>query len=152
MPYLVDGDNLLGTWPDRRRSDSGRRALAFELDRFAARARRRVVLVYDGTPPPGFHLGADVHFSGPGRTADEVILAYLRDVTDRRGWIVITSDRSLGDQCRYLGARIERSDRFRKRLAEHPADEKPARESDVEYWLEQFGEEGEEGEETDEEA
>ena len=48
MPILVDGDNLLGTWPGRRRSDAERRALAFELGRLAARLRRRVVVVFDG--------------------------------------------------------------------------------------------------------
>ena len=139
MPYLVDGDNLLGTWRGRKRSDADRRSLAFELDRFAARVRRRVVLVFDGTEPPGGNLGADVHFSGRGRTADDLILQYLRGVQDRRGWIVITSDRSLGDQCRYLEARLERCDRFRKRLSAQTTAEKPEHESDVEYWLEQFG-------------
>jgi hypothetical protein len=143
MPYLVDGDNLLGTWPDRKRSDADRRSLAFELGRFATRWRRRIVVVFDGTEPPGGRLGADVHFSGRGRTADDVILDYLRGVGDRRGWIVVTSDRSLGDQCRYLEARIERCDRFRKRLTEPAGDEKPVREADVEYWLEQFGEQPE---------
>jgi len=143
MPYLVDGDNLLGTWPGRKRSDADRRSLAFELGRFAVRSRRRVVLVFDGSEPPGGQLGADVQFSGRGRTADDVILDYLRGVEDRRGWIVITSDRSLGDQCRYLEARLERCDRFRKRLLEQTSEEKPEHESDVEYWLEQFGDDGE---------
>lgn len=149
MPYLVDGDNLLGTWPGRKRSDADRRSLAFELGRFAARSRRRVVLMFDGTEPPGGHLGADVHFSGRGRTADELILEYLRRVDDRRGWIVITSDRSLGDQCRYLDARLERCDRFRKRLVAQTTEEKPEHESDVEYWLEQFGDDREEGDRGD---
>jgi predicted RNA-binding protein with PIN domain len=139
MPYLVDGDNLLGTWPGRKRSDAERRTLAFELHRFASRARRRMVVVFDGSPPPGMQLGADVHFSGPGRSADQTILDFLRDVEDRRGWTVITSDRSLGDQCRYLEARIERCDRFRKRIQADASEEKPEQESDVDYWLEQFG-------------
>jgi len=143
MPFLVDGDNLLGTWPGRKRSDAERRALAFELGRFSARSRRRIVLVFDGTEPPGGQPGTEVHFSGRGRTADDLILDYLRGVGDRRGWIVITSDRSLGDQCRYLDARLERCDRFRKRLIEHTTEEKPEHESDVEYWLEQFGDDRE---------
>jgi len=139
MPFLVDGDNLLGTWPGRRRSDAERRGLAFELGRFSVRSRRRIVLVFDGTEPPGGQPGIDVHFSGRGRTADDLILDYLRGVADRRGWIVVTSDRSLGDQCRYLDARLERCDRFRKRLLAQPTEEKPEHEPDVEYWLEQFG-------------
>jgi predicted RNA-binding protein with PIN domain len=140
MPFLVDGDNLLGTWPDRRRSDADRRRLAFELDRFATRQRRRVVVVFDGVAPPGQVLGPDVHFAGRSRSADEVILEMLRREEDPRGWLVVTSDRSLGDQCRYMRARIERSDRFRRRLSNAIVDEKPETEDDIAYWLEQFGE------------
>lgn len=142
MPYLIDGDNLLGTWPGRRRSDAERRSLAFQLDRFASRLQRRVRVVFDGLPPPGQQPGADVRFAGSGRTADDVILDFLRKQQDRRGWIVVTSDRSLGDQCRYLQARLERCDVFRKRLTDSPEQEKPDRESDVDYWLDQFGEDG----------
>ena len=141
MPIIVDGDNLLGTWPGRSRSDAERRRLAMELFRLARRERRRVVTVFDGTAPPGSSLGADVHFSGAGRTADQVILELLRKEEDRRGWIVVTSDLSLGDQCRYLGARPQRCDRFRARLAGEAFPEKPEREEDLDYWLERFGEE-----------
>jgi predicted RNA-binding protein with PIN domain len=140
MAYLIDGDNLLGTWPGRRRSDAERRDLAFEIARFGRRKRRRMVVVFDGAVPPGAAAGPDVHYAGPGRSADAVILEFLRQEQDRRGWTVVTSDRSLGDQCRYMEARIERSDAFRKRLAASPAGEKPDREQDVDYWLGQFGE------------
>jgi predicted RNA-binding protein with PIN domain len=139
MPYLVDGDNLLGTWRERRRSDAERRKLAFELGRFATRLRRRIVVVFDGTSPPGGDPGSEVRYSGPGRSADDVILDFLRQAPDPRGWTVVTSDRSLGDQCRYLGARPERCDRFRKRLRAEPTEEKPERETDVDYWIQQFG-------------
>jgi predicted RNA-binding protein with PIN domain len=139
MPFLIDGDNLLGTWPGRKRSDAERRRLALELDRFAARQRRRLVIFFDGTAPPGVASGPDVHFAGARRTADDAILDFLRGQEDRRGWMVVTSDRSLGDQCRYMGARIERSDRFRGRLADGRAPEKPEQEEDIGYWLEQFG-------------
>ena len=140
MPIIVDGDNLLGTWPGRSRSDAERRRLAMQLSRLATRERRRVVTVFDGTAPPGSSFGSDVHFSGPGRTADELILDLLRREEDRRGWIIVTSDRSLGDQCRYLGARPERCDLFRRRLAGEAGPEKPEREEELDYWLEQFGE------------
>jgi hypothetical protein len=140
MAFLVDGDNLLGTWPGRPRNDAGKRALAFELDRLAVRLRRRVVVVFDGAPPGGTALGPEVLFSGPGRTADDVLLAFLRAQPDRRGWVVATSDRSLGDRCRAAGARVERCDRFRARLTPQPGTEKPEREDDLAHWLREFGE------------
>ena len=139
MPVLIDGDNLLGTWPGRKRSDAERRSLAMAIGRLAHRERRRYVTVFDGHPPAAKSFGTDVHFSGRGRSADELILELLRKESDRRGWTVVTSDRSLGDQCRYLEARVLRCDRFRGRLRADPRTEKPERETDVDYWLEQFG-------------
>ena len=41
MPRIVDGDNLLGTWPGRKRSDSDRRQLARDVGRWSHRERRR---------------------------------------------------------------------------------------------------------------
>ena len=46
MPYLVDGDNLLGTWPGRSRSDADKRRLSAELARMARRENRQVGVGY----------------------------------------------------------------------------------------------------------
>ncbi len=143
MPRIVDGDNLLGTWPDRKRSDAERRSLVHELGRFAARERRRVVLVFDGESPTPYPPGSDVIFSGAGKSADEVILSFLRKQEDRAGWTVVTSDRRLGDQSRWLGAKVERCDQFRRRLAEIGEEEKPRRSEDLDEWLRIFGADGE---------
>ena len=139
MPLVVDGDNLLGAWQGRSRSDRDKRQLAFQISRFAVANRRRVLVVFDGiseTPPPS----GDVLFSGRGRTADDLILALLGDESDPRGWIVVTNDRPLGDRCRHLGARVERCDVFRKRLTAESGREKPDGRVDVDDWLEWFGE------------
>lgn len=140
MPLLVDGDNLLGT-SGRPRDAKERRRLAFELDRLASRERRRVVTVFDGRDPGAPSFGSSVRFAGGRRTADDVILELLRGEQDPRGWQVVTSDRSLGDQCRWIGARVIRCDQFRVRLADPGDGEKPEREIQVDYWLEQFGDE-----------
>lgn len=141
MPFLIDGDNLLGTWRGRDRGDAAKRKLSFELTRFASRVRRRCVVVFDGPPPRGAGFGGETRFSGRGRSADEWILDFLRAETETRGWLVVTSDRSLADRCRHLSARTERSDLFRKRLSADPVEEKPEPGDDIEYWLERFGEE-----------
>lgn len=138
MPFLIDGDNLLGT-SGKRRTDAEKRKLALDLARWAGRVRRRVTVVFDGPDPGAPAFGSGVRFSGAGRTADDVILDLLRKEDDPRAWIVVTSDRSLGDQCRWIGATRERCDRFRRRLTDTPETEKPERESEIGYWLEQFG-------------
>lgn len=144
MPYLVDGDNLLGTWPGRSRSDGEKRTLCRQLLRFGRAQRRRVVVVFDGPDPPVPFPTPDAVFSGAGRSADAVIIDRLRAESDPRGWTVVTSDRSLGDQCRWIGARVERSDRFRPRLGDRGGSEKPDDPVDVDEWLEWFGVEDDE--------
>lgn len=141
MACIVDGDNLLGSWPGRRRSDPERRALAREVGRNALRERRRIVLVFDGPDPPVPLSGGEVLFAGTGRSADALILSFLKAQPERGGWTVVTNDRPLGDQCRWLGAHVERCDAFRGRLLDTEPDEKPASPGDVDYWLEVFGEE-----------
>ena len=145
MPRIVDGDNLLGTWPGRSRSPSDKRALSREIDALVRRERRACVLVFDGAAPEGIAFAADTVFSGPGRSADAVILARLRAAADPRGYTVVTHDRSLADRCRAQGARIESPRDFRSRLAGGPSGEKPAQEDDVDAWLEVFGEDPSEG-------
>ena len=138
MPLLVDGDNLLGT-SGRARTDAERRRLALQLDRSARHEGKRVVTVFDGPAPGVVRFGAEVRFAGSGRSADDLILEILRGETDRRGWTVVTSDRSLGDRCRWLGARVLRCHEFRSRLVAAGAAEKPERETEIDYWLERFG-------------
>jgi len=139
MPRVIDGDNLLGTWPGRSRSDADKRALVREVDGLMRREKRRIVVVFDGTPPPGVSYGSDVFFSGQGRKADAVILDLLRRESDPRGWTVVTNDRSLADQSRFVGAKVEPVRAFRERLRRDPAGEKPESTADIDYWLGQFG-------------
>lgn len=139
MPRVVDGDNLLGTWPGRSRSDAEKRALVREVDNLMRVEKRRVVVVFDGTPPPGVSYGSDVLFSGQGRKADAMILELLRRESDPRGWTVVTNDRSLADQCRFVGAKVEAVRAFRERLVRDAAGEKPDTPGDIDYWLGQFG-------------
>jgi hypothetical protein len=139
VPRVIDGDNLLGTWPGRSRADADKRALAREIDGLRSFEKRRVVVVFDGTAPPGVSYGPDVLFSGKGRKADALILELLRDQSDKKGWTVVTNDRSLADQCRWLGARVEATRDFRERLVRDSGGEKPESSEDLNYWLETFG-------------
>ena len=138
MPRVVDGDNLLGGWPGRSRSEADKRRLSHELARLARREGREILLVFDGPEPMGIAFGGMTRFAGQGQTADAVILAHLRHQQDRRGCIVVTDDRSLGDQARWVGARVERCETLRARLA-GSGEEKPGGQDDLDYWKDVFG-------------
>ncbi|MDH3785462.1 MAG: NYN domain-containing protein, partial [Acidobacteriota bacterium] len=94
MPWVFDGDNLLGTWPGRKRDDRGRRSIAGELRRFGAVSKRRIFIVFDGSPRNRESFGRCVHFPAAGESADDWILAHLRKQDEVAGWTVVTSDRS----------------------------------------------------------
>ena len=132
----------------------------------------RATVVFDGSrvgayvPPHGLSRGnVRAHFSEPGTSADELILTYLRAAEDARVYRVVTSDRELAQHARALGARTIEAEVVAERLfpqgepkrhkepragAEISAREEaarrrpPARDDEVEAWLDYFGFEGEE--------
>jgi len=121
MSILVDGDNLLGTWRHKERSHQNKSWLSVELARYGHSIGRRVVVYFDG-PHGGQDYAGDSRFSGHGRSADAAIFEQLKAEPELASWTVVTSDRSLADRARHLGATTERSDQFRKRLTANEAE------------------------------
>jgi predicted RNA-binding protein with PIN domain len=121
--WLVDGMNLIGSRPDRWWNDPDRavRRLIGELDRFAVATGDEVTVVFDRRPPdvaPGRHGAVEVAFaSRRGRNAadDEIVVMVGGDPVPA-GWRVVTSDRRLVERVRGLGAGVEPSSRFRRRV------------------------------------
>jgi predicted RNA-binding protein with PIN domain len=121
--WLVDGMNLIGSRPDRWWNDPDRavRRLIVELDRFAAATGDDLTVVFDRRPPdlrPGRHGAVGVAFaSRRGRNAaDDEIVDLLAADPDPAGATVVTSDRRLAERVRDLGAGVEPSSRFRRRI------------------------------------
>ena len=121
--WLVDGMNLIGSRPDRWWNDPDRavRRLIGELDRFAAATGDDVTVVFDRRPPdvqPGRHGAVGVAFaSRRGRNAaDDEIVTMVAGDPDPAGGRVVTSDRRLAERVRDLGAGVEPSSRFRRRV------------------------------------
>jgi predicted RNA-binding protein with PIN domain len=121
--WLIDGMNLIGSRPDRWWNDPDRavRRLIGELDRFASTTGDDVTVVFDRRPPevvPGMHGAAEVAFaSRRGRNAadDEIVRMVADDQAPDR-FRVVTSDRQLVERVRHLGAGVEPSSRFRRRI------------------------------------
>jgi predicted RNA-binding protein with PIN domain len=121
--WLVDGMNLIGSRPDRWWNDPDRavRRLIGELDRYASATGDAVTAVFDRRPPdrqPGRHGAVEVAFaSRRGRNAaDDEIVAMVAGDADPASVRVVTSDRRLAERVRGLGAMVEGSSRFRRRI------------------------------------
>ena len=121
--WLVDGMNLIGSRPDRwwNDRDGAVRRLIVELDRFAAATGDDLTVVFDRRPADvaaGRHGVIQVAFaSWRGRdAADHEIVARTAADPDPAGATVVTSDRRLAERVRDLGAGVEPSSRFRRRI------------------------------------
>jgi predicted RNA-binding protein with PIN domain len=121
--WLVDGMNLIGSRPDRwwNDPDGAVRRLIGELDRYAAATGDDVTVVFDRRPPdvePGRHGAVEVAFaSRRGRNAaDHEIVSMVAGDPDPASVRVVTSDRRLVERVRGLGAGVEGSGRFRRRI------------------------------------
>ena len=154
MPYLIDGNNLLGSWGGPAVPGDGRAEVVRRVAEFCRAKGARAVLVFDGAPfrPElgGQELGAvSIRFPPQGRDADSLIRD-LVDGADRPGeLVVVTSDKPLYSYARTRGAQVLRAHdwnalaRGAKPRASRAAakSEKPERETDVEGWLKRFSRE-----------
>jgi len=123
MPYLIDGNNLLGLRPEILAKDPGIRGrLVKQLSSFARSRRTSVVIVFDGEPDEDGLRGdmtlggVRVIFSGRTSDADTRILKILDDAKDPAGFTLVTTDRVLGDRARQRRARCVTSLKFRRTL------------------------------------
>ena len=150
MPYLIDGNNLLGSWggpqgDDDRRSEVVRRVAAF------CRARHvKATVVFDGHPlrpdMAAQELGpVSLRAAPPGSDADTVIRELVERAARPSELIVVTSDKALYSYVKTLGASVLRAHEWnaleKRLLAGRGAGgaEKPEREDDVAGWLKKFG-------------
>jgi predicted RNA-binding protein with PIN domain len=154
MPYLVDGNNLLGSWKGARANDDGRAEVVRRVAAFCRARGARAIIVFDGAPLRADldrqTLGAvEIRTPPRGKDADSMI----REIVDRpdaaKEIIVVTSDRPLYSYAKTRGASVLRAHEWNalESQARHGApkhrrhatdSEKPDREPDVEYWLQRF--------------
>jgi predicted RNA-binding protein with PIN domain len=143
MPYLIDGNNLIGAERGGRASQDDRTALVRELSDRLRRTRARVVVFFDGAGDP-LSLGSlSVKFAGT-KTADDAILRELGRSARPQEVTVVTADRELARRARDAGGTtISPADlwkRFGTGDAPAPVRPHPMR-VDVEAWLEWFSDE-----------
>jgi uncharacterized protein len=151
MPYIVDGNNVMGQTPGWHRDrPRARRQLIERLAVFARIRKARITVVFDGAPDSGFpdesaFRGVKILYADPGSDADSRIRRLVDSSKDKRGLTVVTSDRQLGFQVRSSGAAVMRSGEFRKEMEEAEQSAPGAQDGeqfnveDVNEWLRYFG-------------
>lgn len=148
MPYLIDGNNLLGSWGGPRGRDDRRGEVVRRVAAFCRAKRVQATVVFDGHPlrpeMAAQQLGpVTLRVPPPGEDADSVIREIVERSPRPGELIVVTSDKALYSYVKTLGARVLRAHEWNRiegrRAAAPDGAEKPEREDDVEGWLKTFG-------------
>ena len=150
MPYLLDGNNLIGSVRRTARpSEQDRDALITELADRLRRTRARATLFFDG--PAGERsrtLGSLTIRTPSAGTADDAILREIAASSSPRECLVVTADQGLARRARDAGARVVPPGEFFERFGassprralgrETPARDAPGTTGSVEEWMRYF--------------
>jgi len=98
MPYLIDGHNLIDCLPDIELDHPNDEArLVNKLKGFAAKARKKCIVVFDHGLPGGHSSlstrGVQVIFAAAHhRSADDLIKSRINRTEDAPNWTVVSAD------------------------------------------------------------
>jgi len=120
---LVDGYSVLHQWPRLRRLagrslETRRNALLALLERYADHSGHRVTVVFDAyavrhkIESVDRPRGVEVIYSGPGKTADDLIERMVGEAERRALILVVTSDNVERQVVETLGARSVSAELF----------------------------------------
>jgi predicted RNA-binding protein with PIN domain len=152
VPYLIDGNNLLGSWGGPRGDDDGRAQVVRRVAAFCRARNVKATVVFDGHPlrpdMASQELGlVSLRVPPQGEDADTVIRGLVERAPRPAELIVVTSDKALYSYVKTLGASVLRAHEWNSLERHAPprgraassVSEKPDREDDVEGWLKKFG-------------
>jgi predicted RNA-binding protein with PIN domain len=152
VPYLIDGNNLLGSWGGPAVPGDGRLEVLRRVAGFCRARGARATIVFDGAPFRA-DLGAQemgrvsLRFPPPGADADSVIRQTIDRAPRPAEITVVSSDKAVYSYARTRGAAVLRAHEWnalvrgsapRPGRSREEASEKPDHEPDVEGWLERF--------------
>jgi len=151
MPYLIDGNNVMGQIPGWHRDKRAARfRLLEQLAQFQRIKRAAITVVFDGAPETNFpdgssYKGVRIYYSERGSDADTRIKKIVESHRNPKSLTVVTSDNRLIGYVRSCSAAVERSGEFRKAMeaaiASSPSTEDVAEPdaSDLSGWMRYFG-------------
>lgn len=157
MPYIIDGNNLIGCSPDISLEDKEAREKLLHIVRnFQENRNNNVILFFDGEPANGLHREEvnqkfSIRYPRFGGSADEEIRELLESYHDYRDVILVSSDRELKTIAKKKGAKIVNSIEFYFRLkqayrVDERQEEKKKRidaqlsDNEVDHWMKIFQE------------
>lgn len=118
MPYIIDGDNVIGSSPDISLEDpKARPKLIHIIKKFQENKKNNVIIVFDGEPENGVQREDIcekfcVRYSLAGHSADDEIKRVLDGFNYFKDVIVVTSDRELKTFAKKKGAKVINSIEF----------------------------------------
>ena len=146
MPYLLDGNNLIGlVRKTSRPTEEDRQALVAELSERLRRTSASAVLFFDGPAGErGASLGALSIRRPPGASADDAIVREVERARAPGEMTVVTADRGLASRVRDVGGKICSPADFFARFGRGAAAAERgggAQRVDVDEWMRYFGDE-----------
>lgn len=127
MPYIIDGNNLMGCFPEVMPEEPDARSVVLEvLEKFQEKRKNNVTIVFDGVPEGGVRLHEispkfTVIYPRNGSSADDEIMELLEDLHYFKDVILVTSDRALKKFARKKGAKTINSIEFYFELKRYSA-------------------------------
>jgi uncharacterized protein len=148
--YLIDGNNVIGQRVGWHRDKPGsRRRLLEDLARFYRVKKTRISVVFDGAPDQSFpdgssYCGVKIFYARQKSNADSRIIEIVEVERNRKGLIVVTSDRALASYVRLCGVTVIRAGEFRRMLEQSSTSSTnqsvpPIEAGDLDGWLRYFG-------------
>lgn len=118
MPYIIDGNNLIGCSPDISLEDNNSRSEILGIvKKFQKKKKSKIIVVFDGEPDtfsneenPNEKIV--VKYPPIGDSADDEIKRILEGYTYFRDVVLVTSDRELKDAAKKKGVRVINSIEF----------------------------------------
>ncbi|MCP5104766.1 MAG: hypothetical protein GY950_15380 [bacterium] len=118
MPYIIDGNNLVGCAPDISLDDPEARAkILFVVGKFQENKKCNVIVVFDGEPAGGVRREEvsskfTVLYPKDGNSADDEIRELLDGFNYFKDVVLVSSDRQLKTCARKKGAKTVNSIEF----------------------------------------
>lgn len=165
MPYLIDGNNLIGAIPVIDiRDPEAREKMTGLLAKYQRVKNNSIEVVYDGPPPAGTrpvtYIGPlKVSYAGPESDADTLIKKIVKESRSPSSIIVVSSDKQVYSYCKWAGAQVIKVMAFysdlKKTLESNGQEmQNPSSLSQEELndWMQYFGVEGKEQEDSESES